>query len=222
DLALAGDLVEVHGSLAIDAQVDLVLGDQVLEVKPLTAKGLRASNAHRSDHVGWCTRGDAGGERSTGTGIGHVVEDELDVGLRLVEVVDDLGLDGQLRLVVAGPEAAIPLDLYRRPARCRRAARSRARGGIPTAAGGDQHRHDDDHPRICRNRSAHLDYLVLAFPIGCVELALGLVSRDGKRVVLRSFPPSWRQPRLPTRCSPATIGSGSPGCQLERTTTRST
>src|SRR4029077_4883065 len=36
------------------------------------------------------------------------------------------------------------------------------------------------------------------------------------------LPPSFSGQRRRTGCRPATIGSGSPGCQLERTTTRST
>ena len=81
DLTLSGHLVEIHGSLAVDAQVGMVLGDQVGQVQPLAAEGFRAANTQRANDVRRRRRGDADGERRAGAIVRNVVEDELDVRL---------------------------------------------------------------------------------------------------------------------------------------------
>ena len=76
----------------------------------MAGERIRATEADRTDDVRRVAAGDLRRERVVGLRIQDELALDLDVGVRRVEVLDDLLLDLDLLGIVAGAQAAIPAD----------------------------------------------------------------------------------------------------------------
>src|SRR2546427_520025 len=94
-----------YWTMFVAAQVDVELLDVARQVQPLTGERARAADSKRSHDVGRVTGRETGGEGVPRAVIRDVIELERDVGLRFVEVRDELIEDLERARVVAASQA---------------------------------------------------------------------------------------------------------------------